>query len=100
MNPKELVIGKVQASLGLASKKDAENLVNRVVEAIEQTLVENLGINQFSLKLNSLGRFTVRHRPGIRRKIPWSGEIMTTQDARKVKFIPLGALRAQEKGKI
>jgi len=100
MSTKDLVIAKVQAALSLPTKKEAENVLNEVLYAIEQTLLDNLDDGHFSLKLNSLGKFTVRHRAGIDRKIPWSGEMTHTQDTRKVKFVSLGQLRAQEKGTI
>ena len=96
MSTKDLVIAKVQAKLNLPTKKEAENVLNQVVAAVEDTLLENLVNNQFSLKLNSFGKFTVRHKPGIRRKIPFTGEVKMTLPKRKIKFVSLGPLREQE----
>jgi nucleoid DNA-binding protein len=96
MNPKDSVIAKIQWGLSLPTKKEAENLLNRVVSAIELTLLENLDDPQFSLKLNSLGKFTVHHKASIMRKIPWSGVMHQTKARRKVKFVSLGPLREQE----
>lgn len=96
MSTKDLVIEKVRLALGLPTKKEAENVLNKVVAAVEQTLLENLETNSFSLKLNSLGKFTVRHKASILRKIPWSGEMTQTDAKRKIKFVSLGPLREQE----
>jgi nucleoid DNA-binding protein len=96
MSTKDLVIAKVQAKLSLPTKKEAENVLNQVVAAVEDTLLENLVNNQFSLKLNSFGKFTVRHKPGILRKIPFTGETKLTSAKRKIKFVSLGPLREQE----
>jgi len=96
MSTKDLVIEKVRVALNLPTKKEAENLLNNVVDAIEQTLVENLDNKDFSLKLNSFGKFTVRHKASILRKIPWSGEMRQTEAKRKIKFVSLGPLREQE----
>lgn len=51
----------------------------------------------FTLKLGGFGKFSVRHKPGIRRKVGFSGETIQTKMLRKVKFISLGALRQQER---
>jgi nucleoid DNA-binding protein len=48
------------------------------------------------LKLGSFGKFSVRHKPGILRKIPFTGETILTKDRRKVRFIGLGRLRQGE----
>ena len=50
-----------------------------------------------SKKLGSFGKFCVRHKPGIRRKIGYTGEIIQTKMKRKIRFISLGALRQQER---
>jgi hypothetical protein len=34
----------------------------------------------------------VRHKPGILRRIPFTGETILTEDRRKVTFVSLGAL--------
>ena len=88
---------RVQKELGLTTKKEAEHVISIVIAALEETLLNNLGTDKFTLKLNSFGKFTVKHRPGIMRKIPFTGEIKRTDDKRKIKFVALGDLRRQEK---
>jgi nucleoid DNA-binding protein len=65
--------------------------------ALEATLLNNLGTDGFTLKLNTFGKFYVRHKPGIRRKIGFSGQTIQTKRLRKVKFISLGVLRQRER---
>jgi len=55
---------KVQQALALATKKEAEMVVDAVVAALEATLLNNLGSDGFTLKLGSFGKFSVRHKPG------------------------------------
>jgi nucleoid DNA-binding protein len=93
---RELLISKVQQTLNLSTKKEAEELVNKVITCIEDTLIDNLGVDKFSMKLNSFGKFSIRHKPGIYRKIPFTGETKMTNAKRKVKFVALGKLRQLE----
>jgi nucleoid DNA-binding protein len=72
-------------------------VVDTVVSALEATLLNNLGTDGFTLKLNGFGKFYVRHKPGTRRKIGFSGQTIQTKMLRKVKFISLGALRQRER---
>ncbi len=88
---------RVQAALSLPTKKEAEHVLNTVIASLESTLLNNLGTDGFTLKLGSFGKFCVRHKPGIRRKIGFSGETILTKDRRKVRFISLGSLRRCEK---
>jgi nucleoid DNA-binding protein len=88
--------GRVQQALNLPTKKEAEHIVNTVISCIEYTLLNNLGTNGFTMKLNSFGKFSVRHRPGILRKIPFTGETRLTKAKRKIRFISLGMLRQLE----
>lgn len=81
----------------LTTKKEAEHVVSVVIGCLEATLLNNLGTNGFTLKLNGFGKFSVRHRPGILRKIGFSGETMQTKMKRKIRFISLGALRQRER---
>lgn len=90
------ITAKVQVSLNLATKKEAEIVVKAVVAALEETLAENLGNSGFSVKLGSLGKFAIHHRPGAYRKISFTGERKMTRPKRKVKFIALGRLRQLE----
>jgi nucleoid DNA-binding protein len=93
-----LVAQKVQVALALQTRKEAEMVLNRVVMAIEDTLIENLGNDQFSLKLGSFGRFSVKHVPSHKRKNPFEkGAVLTVPAKRKVKFVAYGPLREMEK---
>jgi nucleoid DNA-binding protein len=92
----EELSARVQEALALATKKEAELVVEAVVAALEATLLNNLGTNGFTLKLGSFGKFSVRHKPGIPRRIPFTGETILTKDRRKVRFISLGRLRHYE----
>jgi len=87
---------RVQRALMLPTKKQAEQIVDVVIGSLESTLLNNLGTNGFTLKLGSFGKFSVRHKPGIRRKIPFTGQTILTKDKRKIRFVSLGALRQQE----
>ena len=87
---------RVQRTLSLPTKKEAEHVVNTVIESLE-TLLNNLGTDGFALRLNSFGKFSVRHRPGIVRKLGFSGETIRTKMLRKIKFVSLGALRQRER---
>jgi nucleoid DNA-binding protein len=93
---KELAV-RVQQALALPTKKQAEMVLDTVVVALESTLLNNLGTDGFTLKLNRFGKFYVRHKPGILRKIPFTGETILTKDRRKVRFISLGRLRQHER---
>ena len=81
----------------LPTKKQAEQIVDVVIGSLEETLLNNLGTDGFTLKLNSFGKFSVRHRPGILRRIPFTGETILTKDRRKIGFVSLGALRQLER---
>ena len=87
---------RVQTALSLPTKKEAEHVVNTVIGSLEATLLNHLETDGFTLKLNGFGKFCVRHRPGIRRKIGFTGETIQTKMRRKIRFISLGALRRQE----
>ncbi|MGA7770856.1 MAG: hypothetical protein WCA27_32055 [Candidatus Sulfotelmatobacter sp.] len=52
-NPK--LSARVQQCLNLETKKEAEIAVGAVVDALEHTLLNNLGIDGFSLKLGGFG---------------------------------------------
>jgi len=87
---------RVQQALMLPTKKQAEQIVDVVIDSLEATLINNLASDGFTLKLNSFGKFSVRHKRGILRKIPFTGGTILTKDRRKIKFISLGALRQSE----
>ena len=88
---------RVQQALALPTKKEAEHVVEVVIGSLEATLLNNLATNGFTLKLGSFGKFSVRHKPGILRKIPFTGKTILTQDRRKVRFVSLGSLRQCER---
>ena len=88
---------RVQQALALATKKEAEMVVDTVVASLEATLLNNLGTDGFTLKLGSFGKFSVRHKAGILRKIPFTGETILTKDRRRVRFVSLGSLRQCER---
>ena len=71
---------RVQQALALPTKKEAEMVVDAVVAALEATLVNNLGTDGFTLKLGSFGKFSVRHKAGILRRIPFTGETILTEE--------------------
>jgi nucleoid DNA-binding protein len=93
---REELVMRVQAALNLATKKDAAELANVLVSCLENTLVDHLAEDGYSIKLGGFGRFVVHHRPAIRRKIGFSGEIRDVPVKRKVKFTGLGKLRQLE----
>jgi nucleoid DNA-binding protein len=93
---REELARRVQAALSLATKKEAESLVDIFVSCLEDTLIEHLAEDDYSIKLGGFGRFVVHHRPAIRRKIGFSGEIRDVPAKRKVKFTGLGKLRQLE----
>ena len=88
---------RVQQALMLPTKKQAEQIVDVMIGSLEATLLNNLGTDEFTLKLNSFGKFSVRHKRGILRKIPFTGETILTKDRRKVRFVSLGSLRQCER---
>jgi len=92
----EELAARVQQTLALPTKKEAEHVVNTVIASLETTLLNNLGTDGFTMKLGSFGKFSVRHKPGILRKIPFTGTTILTKDRRKVRFVSLGALRQCE----
>lgn len=94
---KEDVIEGLQAALRLSTRKEAEVLVRVFESCLEDTLVEHLAEDGYSIKLGGFGKFVVRHRPSIRRKVGFSGEIRDTPPRRKVRFIGLGRLRKLER---
>jgi nucleoid DNA-binding protein len=87
----------VQTALSLRTKKEAEHVVNAAIMSLEITLLNNLDTDGFTLKLNGFGKFSVRHKPGILRKIGFTGETIQTKALRKIKFISLGVLRRRER---
>lgn len=87
---REEFIGRVQMALGLPTRKQAEELVTVFISCLEVTLIYHLGEDGFSMKLNSFGKFSIRHRPAIWRKVGFTGETTRTKAKRKIRFISLG----------
>ena len=91
------VAARIQQALDLATKEEAQHILNAVIDCIEATLLNNLGADGFTIKLNSLGKLLVRHKPGILRKIPFTGEVKMIEPKRKIRFVSLGPLRQCER---
>ena len=91
------LMARIQAKLCLATKKEAEYLMNVVISCVEETLLNNLDVNGYTIKLGSFGKLSVRHKSGTLRKIPFTGETKLTKDKRKIRFISLGMLRRMER---
>lgn len=87
---------RVQCALNLSTKKEAESVIQAVISSLEQTLIDRLDSDGFSLKLGSFGKFKIHHRASIYRKIPFTGEMKLINPKRKVQFVALGKLRALE----
>jgi hypothetical protein len=85
------------AGAGIADQERSGDGRGRCDRELRSHAVSNLGTNGFTLKLGSFGNFSVRHKPGILRKIPFTGETLLTKDRRKVRFVSLGALRQCER---
>jgi nucleoid DNA-binding protein len=94
---REELTARVQQALDVPTKKQAEIIVDAVVRALEETLLNNLPVDGFTLKLGSFGKFSVRHKAGILRKIGFSGETIQTKDRRNIRFVSLGELRQCER---
>lgn len=88
---------RVQSVLSLPTKKEARHIINAVIGGLETTLLKHLDTDGFTLKLNGFGKFYVRHKPGIRRKIGFSGQTIQTKMRRTIKFVSLGVLRQRER---
>jgi nucleoid DNA-binding protein len=93
---REELTSLVQRNLNLGTKKEAEKVIDTVISSLEEVLLNNLAKDKFTLKLNRFGKFWIKHKPGIYRKIPFTGETKMTDAKRKVKFVTLGLLRQRE----
>ena len=89
-------LDRVQSTLNLSTRKESELVIQTVICALEQTLIDRIDSDGFSLKLGSFGKFKIHHRPSIYRKISFTGEMKAINPKRKVKFVALGRLRALE----
>ena len=94
---REELVQRVEQALSLPTKKAAEMVLDTVVSCLEGTLLSNLNADGFTIKLGNFGKFSVRHRPGIFRKIPFTGETKLTDSRRKIRFVSLGVLRQRER---
>lgn len=81
----------------MPTRKEAQMIVDAVVAALEATLMNNLETNGFTLKLGSFGKFSVRHKAGILRRVPFTGKTILTTDRRTIRFVSLGGLRQRER---
>ena len=82
---------------GFKTNQQAEMVVTKVITAIEQVLLDHLGDDGFSIKLGSLGRFRIRHKPASVRKNPFTGQRAKVPSKRPVKFTSYGRLRGLER---
>jgi len=87
---------RVQRAMDLETRRETEIVVAIVVNALEQLLLSKLGIDGFAIKLGGFGKFKVRHVGPTRRKVGFSGKVVTTNAKKKIKFVALGSLRASE----
>jgi nucleoid DNA-binding protein len=93
---REELVSRVQSKLSLSTKKEADILVGAVISCLEGALLDHLEDDGFSMKLNSLGKFSVHHKPAIRRKVGFTGSMTQMPARRKVRFVSLGMLRQLE----
>jgi len=89
------LVNRVRVALNLRTRKQAEHTLNAVIAAIEETLVAHQHEDGYQLRLGSLCRCLIRHRPALHRKAGFSGEL-TVPAKRKVKFRVLGELKKRE----
>ncbi len=94
---RDLLIEKVGTALKLKTRRDAARIVGTVVECLESLLIDHMEEDGFAVKLDKFGKFTIRHRPPSKRRIPFTGETKITDGKRKIKFVTLGILRKGEK---
>jgi len=94
---REELVMRVQVALSVATRKEAEQLMNTFISCLEDTLVEHLDEDGYYLKLNRVGKLIVHHRPPRLKKVGFSGETREIPPKRKVKFIGLGRLRKLER---
>jgi len=96
---REILVEKVRQALGLETRREAARVASAVISCVEDTLVENLETDGFSIKLYKFGKLSVRHRPASLRRIPLTGETKITSRKRRVKLVVLGKLRKLEKAR-
>lgn len=94
---RDTIAARVRMALGLSSVREANNVVNTVLDATVGEITANINIDRFTLKLPRFGKFEVRHKQGKMRKIPLTGKTQMTADKRKVKFIPLSEILRLER---
>ena len=80
---RETVTALVRQALNLNSDREADNVVNIVMDSIVAVITENIDQDGFTLKLPSFGKFKVRHTKGKIRKIPLTAKTQMTADKRK-----------------
>ncbi len=80
---RDVVATLVRQALNLSSDREANHVVNVVIDSIVTVIRENIDTNGFLQKLPSFGKFEVRHKKGKLRKIPLTGKVQMTADKRK-----------------
>ena len=93
---RDTIAPRVRAALNLSSAREANNVVNTVLDAIVAEITANIDTDRFTLKLARFGKFEVHHTQGKMREIPLTGKTQMTADKRIVKFIPLARFRELE----
>src|ERR1700739_2098255 len=93
---REELVMRIQMALQLSTKKETERHISIFISVLEDTLVDHLAEDGYSIKLGGLGKLMVHHRPSKRRKIGFSAETREIPPTRKVKFLSLGKLRELE----
>jgi nucleoid DNA-binding protein len=93
---REELVSRVQSVLSLGTRKEADFLVGVVISCLEGALLDHIEEDGFSMKLNSFGKFSVHHKPAIRRKVGFTGKITQMPARRKIRFVSLGMLRQLE----
>lgn len=94
---REELAERVHVALALSTKKEAKRVVNSVIRSLETTLLNNLEMSGFTLKLNGFGKFSVVHKSGTLKKVGFTGKTIQTKMRRKIRFTSLGILRQRER---
>lgn len=100
LKSQDLLIARLKDVCGFPTKKETERILELFTDTISDILVENAGEKSYILKVQGLGSFTVRKRPGSLRRIPQTDEMRQTKPKYKIRFSPLGKLRRLEKTQI
>ncbi len=81
------VVARIQHALNVYTKKEAERVLNVVIDCIDGTSVNNLALDGFTIKPNGFANLSVRHKPEVPRKTPFRGAVKLLPEKRKVHLI-------------